>query len=84
MAGVSRTAKTFTPKQGQYLAFITLYTRLHRGPDASGPVVGAGVLSLGVAAFARVLRSMRVVDAADTPQTWAAPVPQTAAWPSTR
>jgi hypothetical protein len=26
--------KTFTPKQGQYLAFIHLYTRLHRRPPA--------------------------------------------------
>ena len=34
MAGVSRTAKTFTPKQGQYLAFIHLYMRLHRRPPA--------------------------------------------------
>jgi hypothetical protein len=34
MAGVSRTAKSFTPKQGQYLAFIHLYTRLHRRPPA--------------------------------------------------
>ena len=34
MAGVSRHAKTFTPKQGQYLAFIHLYTRLHRRPPA--------------------------------------------------
>ncbi|KRR09040.1 LexA family protein [Bradyrhizobium valentinum] len=34
MAGVSLTAKTFTPKQGQYLAFIHLYTRLHRRPPA--------------------------------------------------
>ena len=25
---------TFTPKQGQYLAFIHLYTRLHRRPPA--------------------------------------------------
>jgi Mn-dependent DtxR family transcriptional regulator len=32
MAGVSPSAKTFTPKQGQYLAFIHLYTRLHRRP----------------------------------------------------
>jgi hypothetical protein len=32
MAGLSRDAKTFTPKQGQYLAFIHLYTRLHRRP----------------------------------------------------
>jgi len=34
MARVSRSAKTFTPKQGQYLAFIHLYTRLHRRPPA--------------------------------------------------
>ena len=33
MSGVSRSA-TFTPKQGQYLAFIHLYTRLHRRPPA--------------------------------------------------
>src|SRR5258705_9378776 len=32
MADVSRAAKSFTPKQGQYLAFIHLYTRLHRQP----------------------------------------------------
>ena len=34
MAGVSRSAKTFTPRQGQYLALIHLYTRLHRRPPA--------------------------------------------------
>jgi Mn-dependent DtxR family transcriptional regulator len=34
MAGVSRAAKNFTAKQGQYLAFIHLYTRLHRRPPA--------------------------------------------------
>lgn len=34
MAGVSRSAKNFTPKQGQYLAFIPLYMRLHRRPPA--------------------------------------------------
>ena len=34
MAGVSRPAKTFTSKQGQYLAFIHLYMRLHRRPPA--------------------------------------------------
>jgi Mn-dependent DtxR family transcriptional regulator len=32
MAGVSPPEKTFTPKQGQYLAYIHLYTRLHRRP----------------------------------------------------
>jgi Mn-dependent DtxR family transcriptional regulator len=34
MSEVSRPAKTFTPKQGQYLAFIHAYTRLHRRPPA--------------------------------------------------
>jgi hypothetical protein len=49
MAGVSRAATTFTPKQGQYLAYMTevislaagwaatrahLHTRLHRRPPA--------------------------------------------------
>ncbi|MHC1950509.1 helix-turn-helix domain-containing protein [Bradyrhizobium sp. UFLA06-06] len=33
MAG-GRPSTTFTPKQGQYLAFIRLYTRLHRRPPA--------------------------------------------------
>jgi Mn-dependent DtxR family transcriptional regulator len=34
MSEVSRAAKAFTPKQGQYLAFIHAYTRLHRRPPA--------------------------------------------------
>jgi DNA-binding MarR family transcriptional regulator len=34
MAGVSRAAKPFTPKQGQYLAFIYAYTCLNRRPPA--------------------------------------------------
>jgi repressor LexA len=34
MVRLSRLAKTFTPQQGQYLAFIHLYTRLHRRPPA--------------------------------------------------
>ena len=38
MAGVSSPAKTFTPQQGQYLAFIQLYTRLHRRPPAEPDV----------------------------------------------
>jgi len=32
MSEVNRSAKAFTPKQGQYLAFIYAYTRLHRWP----------------------------------------------------
>jgi DNA-binding MarR family transcriptional regulator len=38
MAGVSLSAKTFTPKQGQYLAYIHLYTRLHRRPPAEADI----------------------------------------------
>jgi Mn-dependent DtxR family transcriptional regulator len=61
MAGVGRPAKTFTPKQGQYLAFIHLYTRLHRRPPAetdmqeyfrvSPPSVHQMVLTLERAGF---------------------------------
>ncbi len=57
MVRLSRPAKTFTPKQGQYLAFIHLYTRLHRQPPAetdmqqylrvSPPSVHQMVLTLG-------------------------------------
>ena len=31
---MSRSEKSFTAKQGQYLAYIHLYTRLHRRPPA--------------------------------------------------
>ena len=34
MADVSHLVKAFTPKQGQYLAYIYAYTRLHRRPPA--------------------------------------------------
>jgi Mn-dependent DtxR family transcriptional regulator len=61
MAGVSRAVKTFTPRQGQYLAFIHLYTRLHRRPPAetdmqeyfrvSPPSVHQMVLTLERAGF---------------------------------
>jgi len=63
MAGVSRPAKTFTSKQGQYLAFINLYTRLHRRPPAetdmqqyfrvSPPSIHQMVLTLERAGFIR-------------------------------
>jgi Mn-dependent DtxR family transcriptional regulator len=60
---VSRPAKTFTPKQGQYLAFIHLYTRLHRRAPAetdmqqyflvSPPSVHQMVVTLEKAGFIR-------------------------------
>ena len=74
-AGVSHAAKNFTPKQGQYLAFIHLYTRLHRRPPAetdmqqyfrvSPPSVHQMVLTLERAGFIRrqprVARSIEVL-----------------------
>lgn len=41
----------------------TLFTRLHEGTDATGPVVGAGVLRLGVPALVRMTASMKAVNA---------------------
>ena len=72
---VSRSAKTFTPKQGQYLAFIHAYTRLHRRPPAetdmqqyfrvSPPSVHQMVVTLERAGFIRrqprVARSIEVL-----------------------
>lgn len=37
----------------------TLLTQLHTGPDASGPVVGAGVLTLGVLDLVRLVSTFR-------------------------
>ena len=82
MAGVSPSAKTFTPKQGQYLAFIHLYTRLHRTPAetdmqeyfrVSPPSVHQMVLSLERAGLIKRLprtpRSIEVlVDPKDLPE----------------
>ena len=61
MADVSPSAKPFTPTQGQYLAYIHLYTRLHRRPPAeadmqkyfrvSPPSVHQMVLTLEGAGF---------------------------------
>jgi hypothetical protein len=41
----------------------TLFTTLHRGSDADGPIVGAGVLSLGMDDLVRMVSTMRAVDA---------------------
>jgi predicted acylesterase/phospholipase RssA len=42
----------------------TLYTRLHEGKDSSGKVIGAGVLSLGVADLTALLSTVEVHNAA--------------------
>ena len=73
MAGVSRSRKFFTAKQGQYLAYIHLYTRLHRRPPAetdmreyfrvSPPSVHQMVLTLERAGFIRRLpRTARSIE----------------------
>jgi Mn-dependent DtxR family transcriptional regulator len=73
MASVSRPAKAFTSKQGQYLAFIHLYTRLHRRPPAetdmqqyfrvSPPSVHQMVLTLERAGFiSRKPRTTRSIE----------------------
>jgi hypothetical protein len=41
----------------------TLYTRIHDGRDATGPVVGAGILSLGPLQLAQLLISLQVPNA---------------------
>lgn len=79
MAGVSPSTKTFTPKQGQYLAYIHLYTRLHRRPPAetdiqeyfrvSPPSVHQMVLTLERAGFIkRQPRTARSIELLVEPQ----------------
>lgn len=41
----------------------TLFTRLHRGTDTGGPVVAAGVLSLGVTDLVKLVSTMHATDA---------------------
>lgn len=43
----------------------TLYTTLHEGADKSAPVVGAGVLSLGLDDLMKLVASMRVTGSDD-------------------
>jgi hypothetical protein len=43
-------------------ATTTLYTQLHQGTDKSGPVVGAGVLNLGVADLLAMIPTMRATN----------------------
>lgn len=42
----------------------TLFTTLHRGPDATAPIVGAGILTLGVIELKRMVASMTTLDTA--------------------
>lgn len=72
---MSPSSKAFTPKQGQYLAYIHLYIRLHRRPPAEAdmqeyfcvtpPSVHQMVLTLERAGFIkrqpRVARSIELL-----------------------
>lgn len=44
----------------------TLKVRLHEGTDKTGPVAGAGVLTLSKTELVRLLRSLHAIDAGDT------------------
>lgn len=48
----------------------TLYTTLHEGRDASGRVIGAGTLSLGVGALLRLLTTVGGTPAAPARSLW--------------
>jgi hypothetical protein len=50
----------------------TLYTVLHDGPNATGPIIGAGVLSLGVTDLIRMLGTVRTPGAPDAARSAAA------------
>ncbi len=50
----------------------TLYTLLHEGTDSTGPIVGAGVLTLGVADLIRMLGTTSAPGATNAAQTAAA------------
>ncbi|MEW6208308.1 MAG: hypothetical protein AB1631_08065 [Acidobacteriota bacterium] len=41
----------------------TLFTRLHKGTDKNGEVVGAGILSLGVKELAKMVSTMKAINA---------------------
>jgi hypothetical protein len=74
-------AESFTPKQGQYLAFISAYTRLHRRPKptcsnyfrVSPPSVHQMVLTLERAGPIRrqsgVTRNIEILDPEHLPVT---------------
>ncbi len=50
----------------------TLYTVLHEGEDATGPIAGAGILSLGVADLIRMLGTVSTPGTDDAAQSAAA------------
>ncbi len=47
----------------------TLFTKLHKGIDATGPVVGAGILRLGVKQLAKLVTTLTVTNASSMGDT---------------
>jgi cholesterol oxidase len=47
----------------------TLYTQLHQGPDKTGPVVGAGIISLGAAELMRMVGTFKALNAKSAEQS---------------
>ncbi len=47
----------------------TLYSALHRGTDRSGPIVAAGILSLGLADVIGLVSTMRAMDGGGVQET---------------
>jgi hypothetical protein len=41
----------------------TLYTHLHEGPDTTGPIVGAGIITLSVAELVKMVASFQPLEA---------------------
>ena len=50
-------------------ATTTLYTKLYQGTDTSGPVVGAGIISLGIPDLLAMIPTFKAINAKDAAQT---------------
>ena len=57
------------PMMDMWKATTTLYTQLHQGTDKSGPVVGAGVLTLGVTDLLAMIPTMHATNATSPEQS---------------
>jgi hypothetical protein len=51
------------PLYDLWKATTTLFTQLHQGPDKSGPVVGAGILTLGPVDLMKMVSTMHALNA---------------------
>jgi hypothetical protein len=56
------------PMTDMWKATTTLYTQLHQGLDQSGPVVGAGILTLGVGDLLAMIPTMHATNATSPAQ----------------